>query len=324
MHLRRLQHVSFALVFFLAAGTATGQAYPAKPVRVIVPSSPGDGADILARYMSQKLGDALGQPFIVDNRPGAGGVVGSELVARAAPDGYTLIVAHAGSHAINAALYPKLSYEPVKDFAPIALFMTAPNILVVNTALPVKSVQEFIAYAKARPGQLNYASGGNGSSAHLTMEYFKGLTGIKLEHVPYKGSTPAMTDIIAGQVPLMFVNLPPALPHVKSGKLRALGVTTLSRSGAVPDVSTIAESGLPGFETLAWFGMLAPVGTPREVVMKLNAEINKVAQTQEWKDRVATLGGDAAAGPPELFAQRIQDDIVKWKKVVTDAGIKGE
>ena len=322
--MRRLPHLLFTLTLSLLSAAAMAQAWPAKPVRVIVPSSPGDGADILARTMSQKLGEALGQAFVVDNRAGAGGVVGSELVARAHADGYTLIVAHAGSHAINAALYPKLSYDPVKDFVPIALFMTAPNILVVNNALPVKTVQEFVAYAKARPGQLNYASGGNGSSAHLTMELFKGITGTRLEHVPYKGSSPAMTDIIAGQVPVMFVNLPPALPHLKSGKLRALAVTTLTRSAAVPEVPTVAESGLAGFETLAWFGMLAPAGTPRELVMRLNAEINKVAQTQEWKDKIAALGGDAVAGPPEVFARRIEGDIAKWKKVVSDAGIKGE
>ncbi len=324
MRTRHLTCGFFALSLMLAALSAVAQTYPSKPVRIVVPSTPGDGADLLARYVGQKLGEILGQPFVVDNRAGAGGIIASELVARATPDGYTLIVANAGSHAINAALVPKLGYDPVKDFYPVSLFMTSPNILVVNTALPVKTVQEFIAYAKARPGKLNFASGGNGSSGHLSMEYFKGATGTELEHVPYKGASPALADVIAGQVPVMFVNLPPAMPHVKSGKLRALAVTTLARSPAVPDIPTVAESGVAGFETVAWFGMLAPAGTPREIIMKLNVEINKIAQTQEWKDRILALGGVAVGGTPEVFAQRISADIAKWKKVVSEAGVKGD
>ena len=311
----------------LSVGVVQAQSYPAKAVRLIVPSAPGDGADLLARALGARLQEALGQPFLVENRSGAGGVIGSELVAKAAADGYTLIVAHAGSHAINAALFPKLSYDPQRDFTPVILLMTAPNVLVVNPSLPIKTVQEFVAYVKKQPGKLGYASGGNGSSAHLTMEAFKNATGTDIVHVPYKGSTPALTDIIGGQIPLMFVNLPPAVPHIKSGKLRAIAVTTVRRASALPDVPSVAESGmagLAGFETIAWFGVLGPAGLPREIVQRLNAESAKVMQTDDWKARVAVLGGDSAPGTPEVFAERIRGDIARWKKIVADAGIKPE
>ena len=315
---------ALAAMFFIAGSSTHAQSYPNKPVRIIVPSSPGDGADLLARAHATPLQQALGQPFIVENRAGAGGVIGSEMVAKSPADGYTLIVAHAGSHAINAALYPKLTYDPQRDFTPVMLLMTAPNVLVVNPSLPIKTVQDFITYAKKQPGKLTYGSGGNGSSAHLTMEAFKSATGIDLVHVPYKGSNPALTDIIGGQIPLMFVNLPPAVPHIKTGKIRAVAVTTARRSNALADVPTVAESGLAGFETVAWFGVLGPAGMPRDIVQRLNAEIAKVMQSADWKERIVALGGDSAPGAPEALAERIRTDVARWKKVVADAGIKPE
>ena len=304
----------------LAAGAAAQ--YPAKPIHIVVPSAPGDGSDLTARLISEKLAAVLGQPVIIDNKLGAGGVVGTEFAARQPADGYTLIMANAGSHAINAALYSKLSYDPAKDFTAVALVSVSPNMMSVNTSLPVKSVAEFIAYAKANPGAINYASGGNGSSAHLSAELFKSMTGIKMNHVPYKGSTPALTDLIGGQVQVMIGNLPPMLPHVKGGKLRALAVTTLKRYPGLPDVPTVAESGLAGFETVAWFGLFAPAGTPKEIVARLNREVNAIVSQPEVRERLLGLGMEPALGTPEEYTARQAADIAKWKKVVAESGAK--
>src|SRR4029453_1006317 len=248
---------------------------PPKPVRVVVPFPAGGTTDILARAAAQKLSETWGQQAIVDNRPGAGGNIGAELVAKSAPDGYTLLMGTVGTHAINASLYPKMPYDHVKDFAPVILVAGVPNVLVVHPSLPVNSVQELIAYAKANPGKLNFASSGNGTSIHLSGELFKVMTGVQMTHVPYKGSAPALQDLIGGQVQLMFDNLPPSPPQIKAGKLRALGVTSAARAPALPDLPTIAESGLPGFEASSWFGVLVPAGTPPSIVTKLNAEIAK-------------------------------------------------
>jgi tripartite-type tricarboxylate transporter receptor subunit TctC len=305
---------------FLAAPAAAQ--YPAKPIHIVVPSAPGDGSDLTSRLLGDKLSAALGQPVIVENKLGAGGVVGTEYAARQPADGYTLIMGNAGSHAINAALYSKLSYDPAKDFTAVALVGVAPNMMAVNPALPVKSVAEFIAYAKANPGKVNYASGGNGSSAHLSAELFKSMSGVSMNHVPYKGATPALTDLIAGQVQVFIGNLPPILSHVKSGKLRALAVTTARRHPGLPEVPTVAESGLAGYETVAWFGLFAPAGTPREVVRRLNREINAILAQPEIRERLLGIGMEPTPGSPEDFTARQTADIAKWRKVVADSGAR--
>jgi len=296
--------------------------YPNKPIHIVVPSEPGDGSDLTSRLIGDRLAAVLGQPVVIENKLGAGGVVGTEYAARQPADGYTLIMGNAGSHAINAALYSKLSYDPAKDFTAVALVGIAPNMMSVNPALPVKSVAEFIAYAKAHPGTINYGSGGNGSSAHLSAELFKTMAGIQMNHVPYKGATPAFTDLAGGQVQVMIANLPPMLPLVKAGKLRALAVTTTRRYPGLPDVPTVAESGLAGYETVAWFGLFAPAGTPKEIVSRLNREVNAIVSQPDVRERLLGMGMEPALGTPEDFAARQAADIAKWKKVVADSGAK--
>ena len=313
---------TLAAATLLAVAASASAQYPAKPIHIVVPSAPGDGSDLTARLISDKLSAALGQPVIIDNKLGAGGVVGTEFAARQPADGYTLIMGNAGSHSINAALYSKLSYDPAKDFVAIALVSVAPNMMVVNPSLPVKSVAEFIAHVKANPGVVNYASGGNGSSAHLSAELFKSMTGLKMNHVPYKGATPALTDLIGGQVQVMVGNMPPMLPHVKAGKLRALAVTTSKRYPGLPDVPTVAESGLAGYETVAWFGLFAPAGTPKDIVQRLNREVNAIVASGEIRDKLLGLGMEPVPGTPEDFTARQAADIAKWKKVVADSGAK--
>jgi len=305
-----------------AAPMAGAQAYPAKTIRIVVPFPPGGATDILARAVAQKLTDAWGQAVVVDNRPGAGGNIGSEIVAKAAPDGYTLEMGTVGTHAINASLYAKMPYDHVKDFAPVILVAGVPNVLVVNPSLPVSSVQELIAYAKANPGKLNFASSGNGTSIHLAGELFKVMAGVQMTHIPYKGSAPALQDLIGGQVQLMFDNLPPSLPQIKAGKLRALGVTSATRSPALPDTPTIAESGLPGFEASSWFGVLAPAGTPPAIIARLNAEIGAWLASAEAKEKMLALGANIGGGSPEDFARHIAAETAKWQKVVKASGAK--
>ena len=317
-----LKRWALGLLLAVVAGGAWAQAYPVKPIRLVVPFPPGGATDIHARAVAQKLTDAWGQSVIVDNRPGAGGNIGSELVAKAAPDGYTLEMGTVGTHAINASLYSKMPYDHVRDFAPVILVAGVPNVLVVNPGLPVNSVQELIAYAKANPGKLNFASSGSGTSIHLAGELFKVMAGVQMTHVPYKGSSPALQDLLGGQVQLMFDNLPPSLPHIKAGKLRALGVTSATRAPALPDVPTIAESGLPGFEASSWFGVLAPAGTPPAIIAKLNAEIAKWLDTPEAKEKMLALGANAAGGTPEDFAKHIAAETAKWAKVVKESGAK--
>jgi len=297
-------------------------AYPTKPIRLVVPFPPGGATDILAREVAKHLTDAWGQSVVVDNRPGAGGNIGSELVARSAPDGYTLEMGTVGTHAINASLYSKMPYDHVKDFVPVILVAGVPNVLEVNPSVPVNSVQELIAYAKANPGKLNFASSGSGTSIHLSGELFKVMAGVQMTHVPYKGSAPALSDLLGGQVQLMFDNLPPSLPQIKAGKLRALAVTSSTRAPALPDVPTVAEAGLPGFEASSWFGVLAPAGTPPAIVAKLNAEIAKWLTTPEAKEKLANVGANIASGTPEDFARHIQAETAKWAKVVKESGAK--
>ncbi len=311
-----------AAVTVAASALAQAPAYPSKPIRLVVPFPPGGATDILARDVAQRLTEAWGQSVVVDNRPGAGGNIGTELVAKAAPDGYTLEMGTVGTHAINASLYAKMPYDPVKDFAPVILVAGVPNVLVVNPSLPVNSVAELIAYAKANPGKLNFASSGNGTSIHLSGELFKVMAGVQMVHVPYKGSAPAVQDLIAGQVQLMFDNLPPSLPQIRAGKLRALAVTSATRAPALPDVPTIAEAGLPGFEASSWFGILAPAGTPPAIVAKLNTEIGKWLATPEAQEKLRSQGASPAGGSPEDFAKHIAAETTKWAKVVKDSGAK--
>jgi tripartite-type tricarboxylate transporter receptor subunit TctC len=318
-----IRAVRLALAVLLLAVTsgALAQGWPARPVRIFVPSPPGDGSDVTARAVADKLSVALGQPFVVENKPGAGGVVGSEQVAHAAPDGYTLIMGNAGSHGINAAVYRGLTYDAVKDFAPISLIAQSPNVLVANPDSGIRSVKDLIDQARAKPGKLDYASGGQGSSAHMSMELFKYMTKTDLHHIPYKGATPALTDIIAGVVPVMFVNLPPAIGHIRSGKVRALAVTTSERWKSLPDVPTVAEAGVPGFETVAWFGLLAPAQTPRAIIDRLSAEIHKIVQMPDVRARIEGTGAQEVGSTPDEFAQKIRGDVEKWKRVAEAADV---
>ena len=320
--LNGLAMCTVAACFAAFAVGASAQAYPTKPIRVVVPFPAGGTTDVLARAAAQKLTETLGQPAVVDNRPGAGGNIGAELVAKSPPDGYTLLMGTVGTHAINPGLYPKLPYDHVKDFAPVILVAGVPNVLVINPALPVNSVQELIAYAKANPGALNFASSGNGTSIHLSAELFKTMAGVQMTHVPYKGSAPALQDLVGGQVQLMFDNLPSSLALIKGGKLKALAVTSATRAAALPDVPTLAESGLPGFEASSWFGLLAPAGTPAPVIAKLNGEIAKWLATPEAKEKLLAQGATAAGGTPEDFAQFIAAETAKWQKVVKESGAK--
>lgn len=309
-------------VAIAAPPLAVAQSWPTKTIRIVAPSTPGDAPDVIARLIAEKLSPVLGQQVVVENKPGAGGVVGSEAVARAAPDGYMLIMGNAGSHGINAAVYSKLPYDIQRDFAPVSLVAIAPNIVVINPAVPATSLVEFIAYAKSQPGKLSYASGGNGSSAHMSMELFKSMAGVDIQHVPYKGSTPALTDLIGGQVAIFIGNMPPTVPHVKAGKLRALAVTTKARSALMPELPTMTEAGLPGYETVAWFGVLAPAGTPPDIVNRLSMEIGKIVRSPEMRDRLVAMGAEPVGGTPEEFKTVIDRDIAKWKALAQKVGIK--
>jgi tripartite-type tricarboxylate transporter receptor subunit TctC len=306
------------------AGPAKAQDYPSKPIRLVVPFAAGGATDVLARLVGERLTASLGQQVVVDNRPGAGGNIGSDIVARAEPDGYTILMGAVGTHAINPSLYPKMPYDPVKDFAPVTLVASVPNVLVVNPEVPAKSVQELIDLAKAKPGELNFASSGNGTSIHLSGELFKAMTGTDIVHVPYKGSGPAVTDLLGGQVQMMFDNMPSSLPHVKAGKLRALGVTSAKRSPALPEVPTIAEAGVPGYDATSWFGILAPAGTPEPVVTRLQGAIVQALGEPEMRQRMADLGAEPVGDTPAEFGQFITAELAKWAKVVNDAGVKLE
>lgn len=303
-----------------AGGGAYADNYPSKPIKMIVPFPAGGTTDILARIVGQELTKAWGQQVIIENRPGAGGNIGADVVAKSAPDGYTLLMGTVGTHGINVSLYKKMPYDAVKDFAPVTLVAAVPNLLVVHPSVPAKSVKELIDYAKKNPGKLSFASSGNGTSIHLSGELFKSMTGVEMTHVPYKGSAPAITDLLGGQVDLMFDNMPSILPHVKNGKLRALAVTTATRSPAIPEIPTIAESGLPGYEASSWFGILAPAGTPQPIVTKLNKEIVRILHAPEIKERLSGQGAEPVGDTPEEFSAHIKSEIVKWAKVVKASG----
>ena len=322
MPLSLLARCIIAIMMAAVTTAAVAQAYPTKPIKLVAPSSPGDAPDVIARLVADKLSVVLGQQVVVENKPGAGGVVGSDAVAKAPPDGYTLIMGNAGSHGINAAVYATLPYDIQRDFAPVSQVAVAPNVMVINPSVPASTVAEFIAYAKANPGKLSYASGGNGSSAHMSMELFKSMSGIDIQHVPYKGSSPALTDVVSGQVVAFIGNMPPTVPLIKAGKLRAIAVTTKSRSALMPELPTITEAGLPGFETVAWFGVLAPAGTPPEVVNRLSAEIAKIAKSPEIREKLVAMGAEPVGSTPEEFKAVIDRDIAKWKPLAQRVGIK--
>ncbi|QJY34312.1 tripartite tricarboxylate transporter substrate binding protein [Diaphorobacter sp. JS3050] len=299
---------------------ALAQNFPTKPITIIVPFSAGGTTDILARIVGQGLTTELGQSVVVDNKPGAGGNIGGSLAAKAAADGYTLFMGTVGTHAINQSLYKKMPFDPVKDFAPLSRVATVPNLLVAHPSQPFKTVKEMIAYAKANPGKITFGSPGSGASPHVSGELFKSMTGTDLLHIPYKGSAPAMTDLLGGQTSVMFDNMPSAIQHVRSGKLRPIAVTTAKRSPELPDVPTIAEAGVPGYEATSWFGMFAPAGTPKPVLDKLHAALIKVLNQADVKKKIAEQGGDVVAETPDQFAAFIKAESVKWGKVVKESG----
>jgi tripartite-type tricarboxylate transporter receptor subunit TctC len=308
-----------------ASGWAHGQSsWPARPVHLVVPFTPGGSTDILARAIAQKLQEALGVPFVVDNKPGAGGSIGATGVARSTADGYTLLMGHIGTLAVNPSIYPDLRYDPVASFTPVAMIAIVPNVLVVNPALPVRSVSELIALAKAKPGSLRYASGGNGSAAHIAMEYFKLRTGTNIEHIPYRGTAPAINDVIGGQVEVIMTGVPAVLQQVRAGKLRALAVSSRLPVASLPELPTIAASGLADFEAIQWYGIVAPARTPAAVIALLNAEIGRALQTPALKERLDAEGAEAAPGTPDAFGALIVAEIARWKPVIEQAHMQPE
>ena len=305
----------------LALPSAQAQAFPSKPIRIVVTFPAGGAPDILARLFADKA--QFGQAIVIDNVPGAGGNIGADKVAKSPPDGHTLVMGTVGTHSINGALYSKMPYDMVKDFSPVSLVASAPNLLVVTNDLPVKSVAELITYLKANPNKLSFGSPGIGSSVHVSGELFKSLTGTSMQHVPYKGRQFAIPDLVGGQIQLMFDNMPSALPMAKEGKIRALAQTTVKRSPAAPDVPTVAET-VPGFEATTWFAMFAPAGTPRDVVLRINAEMQRVFKLPDVLDKLKLLGLEPQLGSPEDLARYQATEIVKWAKVVKDSGAKAE
>jgi len=315
--------IAAALPAMAAPASSSAPNYPNKPVRIVVPQSAGGSTDLTARLVAQKLSDALGQPVVVDNRPGAGSIIGTDLVAKATPDGYTLLVV-ASSITLNPSLYKKLPFDPIRDLAPITQLSAFPNMLVVHPSLPVKSVRDLIALAKSRPGQINYGSSGAGTGTHLSAELGKYMTGVELVHVPYKGGGPAVIALLGGQVQLDFATIPSVLPHVRAGKLRAVAVTTLRRSPAAPEVPTIAESGVPGYDHGPWNGMLAPAKTPRAIIARLNAEVARIVHMPEAAGVLVHEGAEPVGNTPEAFAAVIRTETAKWAKVIKAAGIKAD
>jgi hypothetical protein len=320
----RIAALTIAGIAATTASVAAEPPYPVRPVRFIVPFAPGGSTDTLARTLSLRLSDAFGQQVVVDNRAGGNGNIGTEIVARALPDGHTILLGYIANLGIGPGLYARLPFDPVKDFAPVTLLAVAPNILVAHPSVPVKSVRELVAYAKSNPQKVNYASAAVASLGHLAGELLNSSAGIQMQHVPYKGSGQAVIDLLAGQVQIMFSGMSSVMPHIKANKLRPLAVTGAQRSPATPDVPTIAEAGYPGFEASAWYGVLAPAGTPKPVVARLNAEILRALKVPEVKERLENVGFEIVGGTPEAFAAYIRSEIVKWTKVVKASGIKAE
>ena len=317
-----------ALTSLLTASLSTAQTaaqnYPQKPIRMIVPFTPGGSTDILARSIGQELSKAWGQSVIIENIAGAGGSIGADKAAKSPADGYTLLMGHIGTLAVNPSLYPKLPYNPIKDFAPVAWVARVPNVLVVNPNVPAKSVQELVALAKSKPGQLSYGSGGNGSAANLATEYFKMQTETAILHIPYRGTAPAVTDLMGGQIQMLFTGAPAVMGQVKSGQLRALAVSSPKRLDALPDLPTVAEAGYKNFEADQWYGVVAPAGTPRDIVLKLNQQINLALNSAELKKRLTTEGAVATPETPEAFGKLIAQEIDRWRPVITSGRVKAD
>src|SRR5882762_346885 len=315
--------VAVALCAVLFGLCAHALDYPSRPVRIVVPFAPGGPNDIIVRLIAKKLTETWGQPVVVENRPGAGGNIGTDFVAKAASDGYTLLSVGPGSLIINP-LIGKVPYDTARDFAPVTLMARAPNALVAHPSLPTRSVKDLIELARSQPGRVNYGSGGNGSTPHLAGAMFAAMAGIALTHVPYRGTAPATADLIGGQVQIAFLGIPTVLPHVKSGKLRVLAVTGRHRSPELPGVSTVDEAGVPGYELSPWYGLLAPAGVPREIVARLAAEVTKSVRAAEIRDKLAVQGAEVAGGTPEEFTAVLQADTLTWSRVIKDTGIRGE
>ena len=302
--------------------TSSAQEYPTRPIRLIVPFAAGGPMDIMSRALGERLTTHLGQQVVVDNRGGAGGSIGTEIVARSAADGYTLLTGHIGTHAINVSLYPKLGYDPVKDFAPVSLMATLPLGLFVNVSVPVKSVVDLVSLAKARPGAVNFASAGSGGPTHMAGEMLKAMAQVDIVHVPYKGNAAALGDLVAGRVQMMFSNLLTAMPHAKAGKLRAIAVSSGKRSAQAPDLPTVAESGVPGYDLTPWYGLFAPFGTPRAIVTRLHRETDRILNAPDVRERFRLQGVDLVTSTPEEFAALIQREIPKWREVVKKSGAR--
>jgi tripartite-type tricarboxylate transporter receptor subunit TctC len=305
----------------LIGGPAAAQTYPARPVRIVVPSPPAGGTDIVARVMADHFSKAMGQQFFVENRPGAGNMIGIEAVARSAPDGYTLLMV-ASTLSINSALYKKVSYDPIKDFAPITMTAIAPNVLVVNPSVPARTLGEFIALAKRKPGELTYGTPGIGTSPHIAMELLKSMAGIDLRHIPYRGTVPALTDVMSGQISAMFSTALSARPQIDAGTVRALGLSSAKASAALPNVRPIAELGVPGYEATQWYGLLAPAGTPPDILARIHAEAANALRSQDMQDKLATDGAEPVVTSPAAFAEQIRSELEKWSKVAREAKIE--
>lgn len=324
-----LLRAAVAAPVLLRGGSALAQAgtaasgYPSRPVRVVLPYPPGGPTDVLVRIVAAELGKLLGQPFTIDNKAGASGMIGSAEVAKAMPDGYTLL-GNASIHVINPSLYPKVSFDAIQDFAPITQLAHVPLVVVVNNDLPVRNIRELIAWGKTHPGKLNFGSSGNAAAPHLAGESFKIATGVQMQHVPYKGSSPALTDLMGGQIQLMFDSMPSATPFIKSGKLRALAVTTARRAASMPDLPTVAESGVPGFDISTWYGLWAPRATPREIVERLASEVARILRQPEVREKYAALGAEPIGSTPEAFAAYCRSELDKWARVVRESGAKAD
>ena len=324
----RIQSAAVAALFAytaIFAGSSLAQTvYPAKAIRYVVPFPAGGPLDIVARAIGQELNKSWGQPVVIDNRPGAGGNIGADLVAKAPADGYTILMGAVSTHAINVTLYNTLPYDPIRDFAPVTLITSVPNVLVVHPSVPANNVKELIALAKSRPGQLNFASGSTGSAGHLAGELFNSMAGVRMTHIPYKGAAPAVVDLMAGHVSLMFDNMSSALPNIKATRVRALAVTTLKRSPLLPQLPTISDAGLRGFDIATWFGIFAPAGTPPDIVARLNGEIVRILHTPEMKERLALLGAEPIGNKPDEFAAFVRAEIPKYAKVIQASGARAD
>ena len=319
-----MRRLAFSVLGMVIAAASGAQNYPVKPIRLVSPYPPGGANDILARIIGQKLGENLGQQIVIENRGGATGNIGAEYVAKAAPDGYTILMGQASNLTINVSLMSKMPYDPVRDLAPVTLVATTPNLLVVHPSLPVRTVKDLVALAKAKPGSVNYASSGSGSAGHLAGELFKRVAHIDMVHIPYKGAAPALTDVVAGQAQIYFTSPISATPFVKGGRLRMVAVTSLKRSPSLPDIPTVAESGYPDIDVVSWWGILTPAGVPKEIIAKLHTEIVRVLALPEIKTKFADQGADVASDTPEHFAAYIKTEIAKWAKLIKELGVKSE